>query len=471
MIKSIKFKLWLTFLVTLVLSTTAMLLFTHASVKQGFLNYVTQQAIDRLQYLENAINEIYIQELSLEPLRDDKRLWRRLKYHTFREYVEQQTRVALSNNEPPLHPSIKAQERAFIDRLILTDTDKKLIVGNRFENADYSWQALYYEESLIGYIGYIKPKDFMRSVDKLFINQQLKAFALLSVAIFLGSFIVALMVSRWLIQPLSELSRGAKKISAGDFSVRIQRKNSDELGILCENFNELARTLSANEIARKQWVADISHEMRTPLAVLKAQIEAMQDGIRPTTRENLDLLNNKIDSLSRLINDLYELSLSDLGAMTYSKGPIDIYKLIADIEPDYAQSMAAKGLTLKVENQLNEKQKFFGDSKRLSQLLSNIVENSIRYTHAPGSVHLKVTGHRSQIVIALNDSAPGVPENKLDKIFDRLFRMEESRNRATGGAGLGLSICKSIVEAHNGKITPALSSLGGLKITITLPVA
>lgn len=455
---------------TLVISTTAMLLLTHASVKKGFLDYVTQQAIDRLQNLELAVLEIYERETSLEPLRDNNRLWLRLKYRTFREFVEQQTREAISNNQPPLHPSLKAQERVFIDQLILTDPDKQLIVGNAFKNAEYSWRALYSEEKLIGYIGYIKPKDFMRSVDKLFVSQQLKALALFSIAILAASFVVSLLVSRWLVKPLSELSKGAKKIADGDFSIRITPSTSDELGMLCNNFNELARTLSANEQARKQWVADISHEMRTPLAVLKAQIEAMQDGIRPSTPENLELLKNKIDALHNLINDLYDLSLTDLGAMTYNKEPLNFAELVEELASDYLQRFTEKGLELETRITTSQEVEINGDYVRLSQLLRNLFENCYRYTDSPGKIRLTLSLSNTRVVLCLEDTPPGVPQDQLIKIFDRLYRVESSRNRATGGAGLGLSICKNIVEAHSGTIHAQTSALGGLTITLKLPM-
>lgn len=471
MIKSIKFKLWLTFLITLVLSTTAMLLLSHASVKKGFLDYVTQQAIDRLQNLEISVLEIYERENSLEPLRDNNRLWLRLKYRTFREFIEQQTREAISNNQPPPHPSVKAQERVFIDQLILTDPTKKLIVGNAFKNAEYSWRELIYEDQLIGYLGYIKPKDFMRSVDKLFVSQQLKVFALFSLAIVAASFAVSMLVSRWLVKPLGDLTKGARQIADGDFSVRIQPNSTDELGMLCNNFNELAKTLSANEKARKQWVADISHEMRTPLAVLKAQIEAMQDGIRPTTPENLELLKNKIDALHNLISDLYDLSLTDLGAMTYNKSLLCLYDLLEEIADDYVHRLEEKGLTFQMTNSLDKNAGIYGDYDRLAQLLRNLFENSYRYTDTPGQLIVTCNTTNKLVEIVFTDSAPGVPADQIDKIFDRLYRVENSRNRATGGAGLGLSICKNIVEAHSGTITAMPAPSGGLTITLRLPLS
>lgn len=447
-----------------------MLALTHASVKQGFLDYVTSQAIDRLQYLEIAVSDIYADQMSLAPLINNNRLWRRLKYQTFREYVEQQTREALTNNQPPPAPSVKAHERAFIEQLVLTDPDKNLIVGTAFHQAEYYWRALYHEQTLIGYIGYIKPRDFMRSVDRLFVSQQLKAFALFSIAIVLASFLVALIVSRWLVRPLGELSRGAKQIAAGDFSVRIKPESGDELGMLCHHFNDLANTLSANEQARKQWVADISHEMRTPLSVLKGQIEAMEDGIRPSSPENLALLRDKVNALSSLINDLYELSLSDLGALSYTKSPVSLKRLVDTQVRDYKHRLASKGLELRINNQLNPKLMLSCDEKRLNQLFRNLFENNLRYTDAPGEVQLCAEQIEQTVVITLDDSAPTIAADQLERIFERLYRVETSRNRATGGAGLGLSICRNIVEAHRGSIIASQSSLGGLRITVTLPL-
>jgi Signal transduction histidine kinase len=210
--------------------------------------------------------------------------------------------------------------------------------------------------------------------------------------------------------------------------------------------------------------------MRTPLAVIKAQIEAMLDGIRPTSEDNLNLLNSKINALSSIINDLYELSLTDLGALSYNKEQLDIRQFIDNIALDFEQKLSTDGLQLTVINQLPEKLRVLADSKRLQQLINNLLENSARYTDAPGKIRLSASVESSTVKIVLEDSAPSVPQSQLNKIFERLFRLDKSRNRELGGAGLGLSICKNIVEAHQGTILAHQSNLGGLTIIVTLPL-
>lgn len=446
----------------------SMLLLTHASVKKGFLDYVTEEVIEQLETLENTIIEIYSKQGSFEPLENNIQLWRKLKDHTFRKYVAQQ-RLTHTTHQSPTPPEIKAHQKAFIDQLILTDQRKTLIVGMSLDSQDYSWLPLVVNDNLIGFIGYVKPTDFLRSVDRLFVQQQLRAFLVINIGLIFVSFLIALLVSRWLTKPLSVLSQSAKKLASGNFKVRIENTSRDELGELCDNFNELADTLSANEHARKQWVADISHEMRTPLAVVKAQIEAMQDGIREPSDKNLGVLKEKIDSLNFLINDLYELSLSDLGALSYDKAIIDAKPLFAQIADDFQARMASAGHTFSVFSSLTFKDKIFADRERIVQLFYNLLENSIRYTDKPGSISLSVTRNNDKVYAYIDDSSPGVPENNLNDIFDRLYRVEGSRNRKTGGAGLGLSICKNIVDAHKGTIHAQISELGGLKICVTLP--
>jgi two-component system sensor histidine kinase BaeS len=239
---------------------------------------------------------------------------------------------------------------------------------------------------------------------------------------------------------------------------------------LAKAFNTLAQTLAANEKSRALWIADISHEMRTPVAVIKAQIEAMQDGIRPLSQENLQVLHNKSEGLKVLIDDLFELSLSDIGALTYNKQSIDIAALLkASIQTFHVKAQDA-GLT--VDDLVQAVPVVVsGDPARLEQLFSNLLENAIRYTDSGGRIEVSLTQQNHKVFIRIQDTAPGVPEDQQDRIFERLFRLESSRNRSTGGAGLGLSICKNIVTAHQGTIVAYTSPLGGLGIQITLAVA
>lgn len=468
MIKSIKFKIWLTFLITLAVSMMTMLLLTHASMKQGFLHYVNQQTIQKLDYLDKAVTDIYGSSGSLALLTGNMSLWRGLKYQAFRDFIEYQRLRERDGASPPALSLTKHQED-FIDQLVLTGADKQLIVGNMDPRKDYSWREVRSDGKIIANIGYVTPTDFLRAVDQHFVRQQLETLSQISIVLVIVSFVVVLLISRWLVNPLTALSQNAKMLASGNFNVRITPQSGDELGQLCNNFNELATTLSSNEKARKQWVADISHEMRTPLAVIKAQIEAMQDGIREPSEKNLTLLKDKVDSVNVLINDLYELSLSDLGAMSYSKEILPLTEIVEQVTEEYNIRARDKGLELQVQNLLTDKDKIFGDSNRLVQMLSNFLENSLRYTDAPGTIKVIACRLNDSLQIHVKDSSPGVPTDKLQQIFDRLFRLESSRNRETGGAGLGLSICKNIIDAHHGTVSASSSDLGGLHILVELP--
>lgn len=463
MLKSIKYKIWLTFLITLALCMSAMLMLTQLSMRAGFLEYVTSQTVNKLEYIADDLIELYERDGSFSSLFNNYDYWNTLRQKAYKNIdLHEQPEI---NSPPHLH------QYNFVSKLALTDENKALIVGNPDPEATYLYHAVLDKSGeLIAHIAYVKPADFVQSIDYHFLHQQLRSLATISIGVALVSLLVVLVLSRWLISPLTGLSRSAKKLAAGEYDVRIEHKSDDELGELCRNFNELANTLSANEGARKQWVADISHEMRTPLAVVKAQIEAMQDGIRATNQENLNILKDKIDSLNLLINDLYELSLSDLGALSYNKEKLRFSELIEHIEDDFVLRARKKNITLKVNNRLPDSACIFGDANRLMQLLINLVENAIHYTDAPGEIHVDAKLYQGKIIVVVQDSKPGVSEDKLERIFERLYRVESSRNRNTGGSGLGLSICKNIVEAHEGSINATASPLGGLLVNVEFPV-
>jgi two-component system sensor histidine kinase BaeS len=455
--KSILFKLWITFFFALALALSAMLFFTHWSMQKGFIDYITHKSVKRLTTLEQALVQIHHQQGSWDIVGRRPGLWNRLRREAIMSQMDDDNR------------DYRRYLENFFEPLILTDADRQVIVGNPTDR-HYHWHGVMDDEHLLGYIGYIKPNRLIRTVDRLFVERQIRIYLLASLVCLLLSSLVAWLLSRRFVKPIRRLSSGARTLAAGDYNLRIEAQTDDELGRLCHHFNELARTLEANEQSRRQWVADISHEMRTPLAVMKAQIEALQDGIRAPSAENLALVHNKVNALSRLIDDLYELSLSDLGALSYHKEPLALSDVLQECLEDYEQKFAAASLDLQVDIQLSGRDLIYGDTERLIQLFHNLMENSSRYTQRPGKVRLSARRQSGEFIIALEDSAPGVDSEQTELIFDRLYRLETSRNRATGGAGLGLSICKNIVVAHQGRISAEESALGGLKILIHFPV-
>ena len=219
----------------------------------------------------------------------------------------------------------------------------------------------------------------------------------------------------------------------------------------------------------QQWIADISHELRTPLSVLRAEIEALQDGVRQMTPERLNSLHSEVMNLNRLVNDLYELSMSDIGALNYQKQLIDVSETLNKTLESHQDEFDSKNITVAFEPDSKPRQ-INADPERLQQLFSNLLINTLRYTDAGGKLEIKLDRDKSRVLIIFEDSAPGVPDDDIPHLFERLYRVESSRNRETGGTGLGLAICKNIVEAHEGNIVAETSTLGGLKITIDLPV-
>ena len=242
----------------------------------------------------------------------------------------------------------------------------------------------------------------------------------------------------------------------------------DELATLALNFNDLAATLEQNEASRKRWLADIAHELRTPLAIVKGELEAMEDGVRPINIRNIASISEEVNHLQSLINDLNELNQAEIGAMRYQKSALNISELLMLNAERHRALLKSHGLVLSLEIPEN-KISCWADAKRLNQLLDNLFTNSAKYTDAPGQVICRLVEKPDDVFIYLEDSQPGVSEADLEKLFEHLYRVDSSRNRKTGGSGIGLALCKNIVYAHQGKLSAHASALGGLMIKISLP--
>ncbi len=219
---------------------------------------------------------------------------------------------------------------------------------------------------------------------------------------------------------------------------------------------------------RRHGMADISHELRTPLALLRGEIEAMQDGIRPLDTSQLAKLHNSTQQLSSLVDDLYDLALTDAGALNYRKERLDLTAILTHAISAAEHPIIGKGLTLQVD--VPEELIIFGDGKRLRQVIDNLLKNSCRYTHSGGVILVTAWRDGPRACFKVEDSTPGVGSEMLEHLFDRFYRGEVSRSRATGGAGLGLAICRNIIDAHQGSVAAFASKLGGVQIVVNLPV-
>ncbi|WP_407354543.1 sensor histidine kinase efflux regulator BaeS [Luteimonas sp. R10] len=369
--------------------------------------------------------------------------------------------------QPPRAPPVSDQTGG-VFRLALLDRDYEVILGNPDAGRDDVIEPVVVDGETVGWMAVVSFEKVLASAESRFFSAQLRAWWLIGTASVLVAALLGWLLSRTLLRRLRGLAGATHRLAAGDYATRIDSGSPDEIGQLARDFNQLAHALEHNERARRSFMADISHELRTPLAVLRAELEALQDGIRPMTPESLSSLHQQVGQLGQLIEDLHDLSLTDIGALAYRRAPIDLAVVLDTVLDGMRARFAAAGLALRA--QLTPGPLLMtGDERRLQQLLANLLENALRYTDAGGEVVVTCTRGPGALRIVVEDSAPGVEADKRARLFERFYRADASRNRASGGSGLGLAICRNIVEAHEGDIVAEASSLGGLRIVLTLP--
>lgn len=302
-----------------------------------------------------------------------------------------------------------------------------------------------------------------------FVRNQIHDILWLATALILLSALLAIWLARRLLRPVAALRVVTERIAQGKLNARAPVLGRDELATLAEHVNAMAASLESNDQQRRKMLADVSHELRTPLTVIRGEIEALLDGIRQADNKALESLHVEVLRLNKLVDDLHQLALADAGDLHYARKKIDLTELVSDIAERFKTRAEKNGLQLMSklpERELN----VLADAGRLMQVVTNLVENSVRYTDARGSIVVALRKDGESAELCIEDSAPGVPDGAHVRLFERLYRVDQARSRGRGGSGLGLSICKSIIEAHEGRILAMPSSLGGLKILIRLPL-
>ena len=464
---------------TVLVVVCGMLFLVQWSFDRGFLEYVNRIERETQQNLITMLANEYQRHGNWEFVTDDSRYWRELYFRSFLQSEAGRARFGSADTARHHPPGYRRRLAGgiFKSRITLLDENRQVLVGrnrrnriNPDNNDKIRYLPIAVDGKTAGYLA-VMPRVALSDVHDLRFSRNLERTFLFSAALMLVvSLALALPLARRLVRPVRDLTRATRELAAGNFDVRSKRYGSDELGELAGNFNVLAETLKRNETTRQQWIADISHELRTPISILRGEIEALQDGVREYSPESLAALHQEVTNLGRLVDDLYELSMSDIGALDYRKQTLSLTPLVDECVRNYADLFAEKNISVSCVNRLNDKHLVFADASRLQQLFNNLLNNSLRYTDENGSLKIDLAATGERISIEMEDSAPAVPAEDLPKLFDRLFRVESSRNRASGGTGLGLAICKNIVEAHDGSITAGQSTLGGLKILIELPV-
>jgi len=489
-------KFFLAFLITSITIVVLMGVIIKLYADRAFFEYVHKMEVLQLDDLTVVLTEEYRKNNGWEQLKNDRQRWQDLL----------RPRVFLTDKEahsprpgylPPLPPEAGNRERddrgpapvmtgdrppdedrdirrprppfAIEHRLTLFNARKQFVAGASFSPDDHTLREITVDGVTVGWLGMRNEKRLSRPHDVAFIKGQIMALYTIGAIALLLAAGMAFLLSRHLLAPVRQLIEGARALTARDFDARIKVETGDELGQLANDFNKMAAQLGLYEQMRRQWLSDISHELRTPLSILRGEIEAMQDGIRPIDSTAITSLHSEALRLGKLVDNLHDLSMADSGSLPMNRLPVQPGAVLREVLQKYLGRLAQRHITI-IDELGEHPLTIMADEERLSRLFCNLLENTVRYTESPGVLKVRQEQANELLILSFEDSGPGVPEGSLDRLFDRLYRVDPSRSRDLGGDGLGLAICKQIVQDHDGEIKASRAQLGGLLIEIVLPV-
>jgi len=353
---------------------------------------------------------------------------------------------------------------------VVADSQGKLL-GMNYTASSNDPIELYYFTAFLGSV-YITPDPepepyiTFRSLSES-INRSLLLGGLVAIII---AFVLTFVLSRRITSPIGVLAKVARWLGRGDLSQRVQFKGRGEVGVLAQAFNSMAADLEHAEQLRRNMIADVAHELRTPLSNIRGYLEAIHDGVVESNAATIQSLSEEADLLSRLVDELQELSLAEAGELKLVYRVEDIAKLVKQAVNSWQPQVAEKGILLSLDLPRNLPLVNI-DRQRVNQVLHNLVENAVAYTGKGGTITLTAEKQGDWVEISVSDTGRGIPAEDLPNIFERFYRVDRSRARATGGTGLGLTIAKRLVEAHGGEIA-VQSELGkGSRFSFTLPIA
>lgn len=286
--------------------------------------------------------------------------------------------------------------------------------------------------------------------------------------------LMALLLVRQITRPLGSLSRAASQIAGGDLSVRVPVQSRDEFGELAATFNQMASSLETQEKLRRNLMADVAHELRTPLAGIQGTVEALQDGIFPVTDENLQAVHEQVMLLNRLVEDLRTLANAEAGQLSLDRLPLNLAELCQRQVTAFQPQAVTKQIDLWVQTDAADERALTvcGDEQRLGQVLNNLLDNALRHTSTGGLIRVQLSAPNGIAQLAVIDNGEGIAPEALPQLFDRFYRADRSRDRRTGGSGLGLAIARQLVQAHGGRIwvqSPPAGQRQGSAFIVELP--
>mgnify|MGYP002515198109 CR=1 FL=1 len=485
-------KLFISLFTTSLFLVVGMTFFVSYSFKSGFQEYLNQQEKKEAEQIIPVIREYYSSKYGWERVKEQPELWMEVFIKLNLPFPRHDgmrlgprmgpgSDINLRADVEPnfrLGDDYRRQDKTMLEefgpishRLYLENEHHRWVVGakppiNHDVDTDWLRLPIKVNEKTVGWL-VLRQKNLLDGplVLQFYAQQQSNLFWIICLA-GLASLLVALGLVRHFLSPLKRLQRGANALSEGNYGFTFEGNSNDEFGELASRFQYLAGSLQRQKDSREQWLVDISHELRTPIAVLRSELEAIQDGIRKPEMKRMDSMHQQVMGLRRLVDDLYLLSKTDSGVYQLDLQAFDIVTLVQCVTSRFEHRAEQKGLSLTMD--VPASVIIQGDAKTLEQLCVNLLENSIRYTDAPGCIKISILEEKGSVVLRFVDSSPSVAPEHLPKLFGRLYRVDQSRSRSFGGSGLGLSICQNIVMMHGGSVVAEASELGGLAINVRL---
>ncbi|MES2048083.1 MAG: ATP-binding protein [Pseudomonadota bacterium] len=486
-----------------ILSVGTMAWISSQNLKAGFISYLNEQEADNLQELSKLFAAEYIRDGSFERFHDNRRAMREL----LDKIRPQAARADADTAAPPVRrpradlPPLRAEDgrprrraeavaeangeaaprradtqaappppgdpTGFGQRLSLIAQDGRALIGPQ-DAPGGKIVAIVVDNVTVGSLRLAPQRHINNPSGSGFVRSQIRQMLWLAAGLTLFAMLFSVWLARHLLRPVTSLQSVTRRIAQGQFDARANVISQDELGELALQVNAMAQSLQHSETQRRKILANISHELRTPLTVIRGEIEAMLDGIRHLDPSALKSLHEEVLRLNKLIDDIHQINLADSGDLSYQLTRIDLVAFMQESLERFRPNV--EKAKLRLISQLPSSPLYINaDTGRLNQVISNLLENSIRYTDAGGCIQCSISRSGPVVELCIEDSAPGAPEGTHARLFERLYRVDHARSREHGGSGLGLSICKALIETHNGKIEALPSALGGVKILIRLP--
>ena len=350
-------------------------------------------------------------------------------------------------------------------RLSLYDAKQQFILGEPSENP-VSYRPIMVNGAVVGYLGLRPVLDQDDALSINFFSNQKRYLFLIYILTLITSLVAALLLATYFRKPIQRLLNATRELTKGNYQHQVKVNRNDELGDLSTEINQLAVILDQHENSRRQWVADTSHELKTPLAVLQAQIEAMQDGIRKPTPEHFASMLAQVSSLKKLTQDLADLAQAEAQQLKFYFTEVDPWSVILQEVEHFKPKFEQANLNISMKGQGTDLQL---DVDRFKQIMVNLLSNSIRYTNAGGEVQIHSIEDEKSWSVIVDDSPLGLTDDQLANLGQRFYRVDDSRTRSTGGTGLGLALSGKIAQGLGGTLSFDHSPLGGLRCKLTFP--